>query len=326
MMRAMRAFLLLIVLALNCLQASATQKSPFPFEPWLTGPFLAPAASNQEPGQPSFFNCITGLCQYGVYDSDWSYRSEPTIRSWTLIGQYTQGITEKIGIEIIGTYTMRSSQGVSSKRFNDTILSVGYQLSEDDPYSWVPDFMVWVQAIVPTGDFSDPRDTIRRAFAFTGQGALFLGPNLAYQKQLVINENVLVVLLGFGYNIPFRTSIRGFSVYGGGIGTNGTIRPGHLINANISLEYALNQRWALATDIFATYQTASSRFKGAQGVSLDGSPARVGAPTSTQITLTPSIEYSCNSKLGWLLGSWVTVAGQNSSAFAGGFLCLSIIF
>lgn len=326
-MQVMRAFFFSLILPMTCLYTNPTSQEQFlPFEPWLIGPFTAPAASNLKPGQISFLNSITYLHEYGVYDSDWKHINKPDVSSLTFSIQFQQGLTEKTGIAVTGAYSIRCENDLSSKQFNDTFLMLGYQLSEDDSCSWIPDFMVWAQVIFPTGTFEDPTDDFYKILAFSGQGALFLGPKLAYQKQFAFSENIFILHLGFGYNFPFKTHLRELSIYGGSIETNGTLRPGHLINTSVSFEYAFNQRWALATDVFLTYQTATSKFKGFQGLTPEGTPAKVGLPSSTQLSLTPSIEYSHTSKVGWLIGSWVTIAGRNASAFTGGFLCLSATF
>ena len=103
-------------------------------------------------------------------------------------------------------------------------------------------------------------------------------------------------------------------------------RPGQLLNVFVSGESALNQRWALAMDVFLLYQQATSRFKGIRGFTIDGQIAEVGLLSSTQISITPSIEYSDSKQLGWLFGGWFTIAGRNSGAFAGGFLQFSYVF
>ena len=321
-----------ILLATLCISFSLFSASPpahstcQPFEPWLVGSFLAPSANNLNPRQFSFFGFVLESCQYGLYDSNWKYHKEENLWVTSFCAQYTQGLTEKLGFEVIGTYSMRYSDGESTKGFNDTLLTFGYQVSTDDPNSWVPDFRIWISSILPTGQFQGSRRNYVNGLGFAGQGALFLGPTLVWQKKYIYTDSALVINASLAYKHPFRTSVSSVSVYGGGIGVDGSIVPGQLINGNISLEYSLSQRWALTSDIFITHQLKTSGFRGFPGLTLEGNLAQIGLPSSTQLSLTPSIEYSFNAKAGLLLGSWVSFAGQNAPAFAGVNLCLSVIF
>jgi len=301
-------------------------ESFIPNEPWFTGPLFAASSTNADPGHPSILANFSFLDIYGEYDSSWKFQNQKEVWGLTLLLDLDFAITKRTGIEIFGAATTRIDDEGSDTDLDDTFLLLGYQVSTDTKDSRVPDCRFYIQLIFPSGKYDQLDPTDQRAIAVTGQGAYFIGPAISCQKLFQYSKHFFLFHWGLTYNFPSKAEVKDFSVYGGGIGTKGKIRPGQFLQAFISLEYSLNQNWAVATDFFVTYQTKTSRFKGRRGFTLDGKAAEIGLPSSTQVSITPSIEYSTSPQFGCLFGAWLTIAGRNASAFAGGFVQFGYVF
>lgn len=296
-----------------------------PYEPWFTGTLLAPTPVNMAPGHPAIEPSITIFNSYGRYDSDWSFKKTENI--WTInpLIDFQFGFTENTGLEIYTAFVTNFRDGKSSTRLSDTIVLLGYQASNDVKDTWIPDCRLFLQTIFPSGSY-DRLDPTRVTIDFSGQGAYFFGPSISYQKLFYFQKNFFSLHLSVGYFFPTRTRVRDISVYGGTIGTAGSIRPGQSFIGFFSGEYSINQRWVISYDTVFLYQRKTSRFKGDPGLNPDGSLATVGLPSSNQISIAPTIEYNFSPTDGLFFGVWFTVAGRNSSAFASGFVAYVYVF
>lgn len=325
----MMPLLLLLALLPSLLLARPSNfeaESESPFIPWLTGPLLANPAEGAEPDHPALDITFSFRDTYGNYNSDWKVESQDALWTMSLFIDYQFGLTERVGMEIIASASARFQNGERSIDLNDTILLLGFQILEDTKGTWIPDFRILLQTIYPTGPY-DNLDSPRKRDAFlSGQGAFFIGPSFDFQKLFYLQNQFFMLHWGVSYSFPTKATIEEFSIYGGGLGTDGTILPGQLLNAYISGEYTLTRHWALAMDLFLIYQRGTSNFKGDPGRTLTGEIASIGLPPSTQLSITPSIEYNQSKNLGYLFGAWLTIAGRNSPAYAGGFVSLVYVF
>ncbi len=115
------------------------------------------------------------------------------------------------------------------------------------------------------------------------------------------------------YNSPVH--VKGYNAYGGGIGANGTVRPGINGSLDLGLEYSVSRNWAFALDVVGYWQ-AKSKFQGYGGSDfLLGTPTTVAKAAAIQYSLAPAIEYNWNANLGVVAGAWFTVAGKEISEF-----------
>jgi len=330
MMTVMRNIIFTILLLPSLLLARQKIKvthpgADIPYEPWFTAPLLAPTSVNMKPGHPAILPTVSVLSTYGLYDSNWKLKNADTIWAITPSLDFQFATTENTGVEIFTSFTSNFLEGKSTTRMLDTFLFLGYQALHDQKDSWVPDLRIFFETIFPTGKH-DRLDPTRETLDFYGQGAYFFGPNIAYQKLFYLPNNFFLLHLSIGYFFPTRAKIHNLSVYGGGSGTKGTIRPGQSLIAFFSGEYSINQRWVFAYDTVFLHQTKTSRFSGEPGFTETGELAEVGLPSSTQISFAPTIEYNFSARAGLLFGAWFTIVGRNSSAFAGGFLAYAYVF
>lgn len=294
------------------------------FNPWYTGPLLAPSAHLIPPGdvnlQPYLF--FTG--NYGRYTNSGKYESTPTLFNFNpqlpgLIG--VLNFMELI-FNIQGQYNSREHE--SSWNFGDMSVGLGFQLIKEKPY--VPALLFSVQETFPTGKYQNLNPN-KGGVDATGQGSYVtrLGLNFSKLVWWWVPNHPMNFRLAVTYSIPTTVHVDGFNAYGGGYGTDGTVHPGQSVGVDFGYEYSFTQNWAGALDIVYTY-AAATHFSGAKGVDATGAPAEVGSPFSEQLSLAPAIEYNWNENLGFIGGLWFTVWGRNSSAFVSGVLSVTYTF
>lgn len=296
-----------------------------PYEPWFTGMLISPIPINMQPGHPAIEPALLFFSIYGDYDDDWKLKREKTIWAISPVLDVEFGITDRIGVEIFASYIINYQDGKKFDHFQDTLVNLGFQLADDIKDSWVPDFRLLLLALFPSGKFHrfDP-DLF--GLDQTGQGAIQLGFQFAFQKLFYLPKNFFLLNGGFGYLYPFDANVKGFNAFGGGFETKGKIRPGETLVAYLGGEYSLNQRWVISLDSEFFYQTETSSFRGKLGTTRLGEIAEIGLPPKTQISLNPFVEYNFNAHSGLLMGTWFTIAGRNTPAFAAILLAYLYIF
>lgn len=323
----MRTFITLITLtpALLCARAATTEpvvvKEKPPYELWYTGTLLAATSVNISAIEP--FVTFAGI--YGDYASNWKLKGAETI--WSISPQidFQFTLTKKIGVEIYAGFVSNFRGGQKATHFIDTFLLLGYQVSTDQENSWVPNCRFYVVGTFPSGKY-DRLDAKKRGIDETGQGAYFVGPELAFSKTFKLPCHFFNLYWSLSYYFPTYAHVKGLNVFGGGQGTRGKIRPGQSLQALLSFEYSLPCNWVFAFDSQLVYQRATSRFKGTSGTLPTGLAANVGLKSSYEISIAPQIEYNFDDDNGILFGAWGTVAGRNTKAFASLFFAYVHIF
>lgn len=301
-----------------------SQEDQFAYIPWFTGPLLAPTPINMKPGHPAIEPSLTVFNTYGKYSSEWNLKKQNNIWAISPLVDFQFGITDNLGIETLVSSITNFKNGQTSTHFQDTIVLFGYQLSNDIKNSWIPDCRLFLQETFPSGKYQklDPK---KEGIDSTGQGSYQTGPVVAFRKLFYLKKNFFSLRWSMGYLFPSSVSVSGVNTYGGGAETKGKVRPGQTLIAFFSGEYSINQKWVIAFDTELLYQQ-KARFTGKRGFSATGRLARVGLPTSIQISFAPEFEYNFNSRSGLLAGIWCTVAGKNSAAFASGFISYLYVF
>jgi hypothetical protein len=196
----------------------------------------------------------------------------------------------------------------------DTAIGFGYQVMHGSEESYKPDIRLIVEETFPSGKFKD-LDLDDGGVGASGGGAYVTTIGVAAQKVFEIGN-------GHPVRIRFNGSISGFNsvrvknstIYGGGVGTKGTVYPGSLFRTVLAGEYSITRNWVAALDIVYAH-AGKTTFSGNPGMTLSGAVAKVGNPSSDNISLAPAIEYSFSKTVGIICGVWFTVAGRNSAAF-----------
>lgn len=282
--------------------------------PWLTGTLLAFPGTTIPKGkllvQPYLFATIN----HAVYDSHWKPRSIPNLYNINHELFLVAGLTDWMDVQVTPGVFYNLSRGKSSVQSADLPVGMDFQLLKPIVYKWFPGILLSIREILPTGKFRDldPKLGLTEASGF---GSFETNLSLIFFKIYQIKDkHYLSATLALEYYYLSTIHVRGFNIYGGGFGTDGTVRPGNTFTALLSLEYTLTKNWVLAFD--AQYVHANrSPFSGKQGVSLTGEPALVGLPSRESISLAPAIEYNFSKTFGILGGYWFTTSGKNTFSF-----------
>lgn len=317
----MKSFVKLLVLlplflfAIDDSVKGAIPNAAFPYVPWFTGPLLAPTPVNMKPGHPAIEPIVTAFDTYGMYDTHWKVKKKPKIYAVSTLVDFQMGFTDDWGLEVDVAFISNFQKGKSATHFQDSFIFLGYQVSNDKPGTWVPDFRLLVQEIFPTGKYQkfDPK---KAAIESTGQGSYQTGVVLAFQKLFHLPNQFFAFHWSLAY-IFLRTQadVKGLNTYGGSIDTKGKARPGRTVIGILSGEYSMNQNWVFVFDFQVLYQ-GESHFSGRRGEGPQGGKTSVTLPASTQISISPGLEYNFSRTSGLLFGTWLTLAGKNTNAFA----------
>lgn len=285
------------------------------FNPWYAGPLLTPGAHNVPPGdfviQPYLFVKNTfaqfnGNRRSVNIDDIWTVN--PTFlfqMGWLSWLDFT--------INVQGVYnTQKSNHSFYS---GDTSLSWGIQLMKEDPYRPAVRFVIGES--FPCGRYSklDPK---KGGIDATGTGSYITTFSLNVSKVIWwVLDHPFAWRFSVNYSIPTTVHVKNYNAYGGGIGTDGRVRPGNSIAADTSIELSFTQKWVLAIDLVYTYANHAT-FSGHKGRLPSGMIASVGGPSNDNLSCAPAIEYNPSDHLGFLAGVWFTITGRNSSDFISG--------
>ncbi len=295
------------------------------FNPWYTGPLLAPSAHIIPGGYVNLQPYLFMTDNYGSYSNSGRLQHSPD-HLFTLnpLVAGLVGITHwmEATFQVQGIYNRQNGQ--SSINIGDTPIGVGFGLFAEKPYT--PALLISIQESFPTGKYQKLTPE-KGGVDATGSGS--------YVTKISLNTSKLVwwwlpahpmnFRLSLTYGIPSHVHVKGLNTYGGGYGTNGTVHPGQTFGLDFGYEFSFTRNWAAALDIVYNYG-AKTTFSGYPGIDSDNSLASVGAPFNEQVSLAPAIEYNVSSNLGFIAGVWFSVWGRNSSSFVSGVVSFDYTF
>ena len=293
--------------------------------PHFLGTLLEFSTYHTPVGQLDFQPYFYGLYEYGTYDNNWKVEKTPPI--WEIQGQYyieTGLLDPWLDVTLIlnNYYKMQGSE--KSAALGDTFLELGFQIrtqSEDSPG---PSLRLILQQGFPTGKFNNIEPN-KIETDITGNGSYATALIFVTQQ----NVNSPAINWGFntalGYQYFYKTNVDGFNAYGGAENTKGTVNPGSQFYFGLGLEFEITKNWSFINDFQYTHINQNT-FAGNPGTNDDGSPATVGGPSTDIFLLAPGFSYFVSDHFGLAFGSWFTLAGRNTEAFAGGILTLAFSF
>lgn len=294
------------------------------FNPWYTGPILAPSAHLISPGsyniQPYFFIANN----YGKYQQSGKKNTVPTLFQYNIQFPFQFGITNWIDGVVNLKAIYNKEQGRSFFDIQDISASVGFPILTEGPY--IPAILFSIQEVFPTGKYQR-LNPFKFGIDGTGGGSYVTSFYLNFSKVVwwwsLLHPQAF--RLSLQYSLPSHVSVHGFNTYGGGYSTDGKVKPGQSFSADFGYEFSFTQNWAFALDIVYSY-ACKTTFSGKLGTGLDGKVASVGGPYNDQLSLAPALEYNVNENLGFIGGVWFTVWGRNSTAFTTGVLSFTYTF
>lgn len=292
--------------------------SPGNDEPWFTGPLLTPSARVIPPGHVNlepyiFYNVITGR-----YGDDWHATKVPTFNQVTTQLQLKFGIIDRLDFSAAPQSSISFSRGKIGSSFNDLPIGLSYLLYRGKPEDWVDYLKLSVFEIIPIGKYHK-LDPELFGTDVGGQGSYITTIGLTVSKLFKLKENrFLGCRCNLTATIPSSTTIKGLSIFGGNQRTRGKIHHGTSLFFVAGAEYTITQEFSLACDFLAQF-TPGKHFRGFTEI-----PIRPGE--SIQFSFAPAIEYNLSSSMGFIIGTWFTVAGKNSSRFINGVAAFNYYF
>lgn len=287
------------------------------FQPWLTGPLLAPSSLTLPQGHVNLEPYIFSIVNTGVYNSHWHAQSQPNFYSNNLQMSIQVGITPWMDFQFTPQAFYNISQGAKSFEFGDMPIVLDFQLYHSRVGSWIPNVKFSLRANIPFGKYQHLNPS-KNGTDGVGAGSWNPTVQLAFGQLFhVSKDHVFSPRLQIVYVVPNPVHVAGDNVYGGGKGTRGRVFPGNSLLIDFAWEYNLTQRWVLALDTVYAHSN-KTRFSGR-------SPAApVGSPSSENFNIAPAIEYNFSANIGLIGGAWVTLFGRNSAQFVSGVLSLNI--
>ncbi len=302
----LRIFLAILFFLITLLQPLFSEEDRVNYEPLYAGTLLAYYATNIPPGHISVQPYIYYTRTNAIYNHHWSPQTIKNIDLTTLALYLETGITPflDLTVNLAGTYNRRGSRHTLLP--SDTEALLGFQVTRDQKGTAIPDFRILLGEIFPTGRYKN-LNLKKHGSDISGAGSyqtIFL---IVLRKIFYIPRHPFDLNLNLFYIVPTKTHIDNISLYGGGPGTHGTVRPGQQFIVNLSIDYSLNRYWALGLDTRYMHQNRSP-FSGKTFF-----PA--GLPSSEVFSLAPCLEYSFDETLSLAGGFWFSVAGRNTIQF-----------
>jgi hypothetical protein len=298
------------------------------FEPWFTGPLLAPAAIPIPVGHINIEPYIYATARTAFYNRDWNAISRDTFWNINFQSLVEFGLTSFMDFEFAPSFSYNFTEGAGAWALNDIEILVNFQIFNfqfAELNSWNTALKLALTQTFPTGKYQN-LDPKKKFTDQGGQGSWQTTVGLVWGNQVhVTGHQFFNSRFSVAYTYLTSVDVKGFNSYGGGTGTQGTVHPGRSFQIDLGLEYSLTQHWVIATDIVGIWQGSSS-FSGIEGDIMLGtilSPAQTGLGSSAQFSLAPAIEYNWNENIGLIAGVWFTVAGRETSQFASGVVAFN---
>lgn len=288
------------------------------YDQWFTGAIFTPLSITVDPKHPGLEVVLFSLKTYGQYNSSGRLINISTITSLSPYADFQFSINKVIGFEIISSFARNYCDKEYSTHLQDTYVRCGLQVSNDQEGTWIPDFRILIHETIPTGKYQN-LDPKKNDCDLTGQGSYQTGIYFTFQKLFrAKSEHNFAIRSCIGYFISTPVKVKGLNYYGGEANSLGVVYPGNFLSYFLFGEYALNRKWALACELFYLKGWKGS-FSKKRGEDID-------VPAYNQLSLSPQVQYTFTRDFGLIIGSWVSLAGKNSSAFSSFFVSGLYIF
>lgn len=294
------------------------------FIPWYTGPLITGSANNVPYGKFNIQGYLYATMDYAQFTNNRKSQSIDNIYSITPLLLLQYGLTDWLDVTLTGEGVMKWQNSYSAANFGDTSLLFGFQVIHEKPY--IPSIRFTLGESFPSGKYQH-FSADKSSIAGTGSGAYATSIGLNISKIIWwLPLHPLSLRWSNSYSIPNHTvSVEGFNAYGGGFGTDGSVKVGQTFNSDFGLEVSITQKWVFATDLAYSYSRKST-FSGTKGVTATGAQAQVGSNVSDQLSIAPAIEYNPSPQGGFIGGVWLPITGRNSSNFISAIASYTYLF
>ena len=304
---------------------NAKNKETQGFAPWYTGPIVAGSANCLMPGIWNIQPYIYFQDTYGTYDQHWGFHSQNKTFSVINTCSFQRGLTNWMDITFGMGTTYNKKEKYDDFGLIDMHITLAFQALRDKKNSFQPSIRFGLIEVFPSGKYENLSPEKMGADAMGGGSyvsSLFL--HLSKIQYWWI-KHPLSWRINLIYNFFSDVDVHGFNSYGGGFGTDGTVKLENMFTGVFAFEFSLTQRWVLALDT-VYIDAGKTKFKGNPGIYADGSEASNTLGHKYQLSFAPAIEYNISENGGFIGGVWLTAMGENSSAFISGILSFTYTF
>ncbi len=301
-----------------------TRKTPPP-PPWYTGPLLAPAGHTIPAGHINLEPYLFATNDIGTYNSSGHLerRAGKKVINPTMI--ITQGVLPRMDIQYSLPYNFNYNKGEYGSGPGDIGVILGFQALNDKPHTVIPDLRVTLEEVLPSGNYNDLNANAEGTDA-NGAGSFQTAVGLNFQKLThFYDEHFLRTRLSLTYTVPSHVSVRNHNAYGGGNGTDGTVKPGQKFSTDLAFEYTLTRHIVPVFEVLYT-MNGRTRFSGTPGRNSTGMAAVNTSPSGNETSLAPALEYNFNEHLGIIAGAWFSIAGRNNEDFESAVVALNYYY
>lgn len=287
------------------------------YQQWFVGPVIAFTPITVDVKHPAIEPSLAFNWNYGTYNDSGKLARHSPIFSIQPFVDFQFAANKFLAFEILASSSTSFCKGASSTYLNDTEFNVGFQVSTDAPGTWIPDFRILFEEVLPTGKY-DKLKPSKHGTDLTGQGAFETGVNLVFQKFFPRKGGHNIRISGsVGCLIPSAVKVKGINYYGGNKSTNAKVYPGTILNSFFVLEYAFSRTWGMTIENNFIMQFPGKKPHNQPDLAL---------PTTYQFSIAPEIQHTLSPNLGLVAGTWFSLLGRNSNAFAQAFLAVLYIF
>jgi hypothetical protein len=279
---------------------------------WLCGPLFASSATTTAVGTIVTAPYLIYYQTYGIYDENWDFIKIPTLNSLNPFCLVQTGLTDSLDVTFYFQAFENWKKSSQYFGFGDSAIRLKYCVFEASKK--LPNIALFLEEIFPTGSYHHLSPDFFTLDG-TGGGAYVTSLGIYLDDAFKSGDNRWFKwYLNLIYNFASTVSIEGLSIYGGGRGTRGTVKPGNSFIAIAAFERQITQNWVLALDVLYKH-TNKSTFSGYPGVDEIDEVAFVGLPSSESLSIAPAIEYNIDSRKGITFGVWFSTLGRYAPAF-----------
>lgn len=289
---------------------------------WFTGSFLATNPVNMLPGEYTLQPYLIESYTYAAYSKNWGYTSATPLQTFTPAVQFEFGLLNWLDFTIYTQAQYNAGAGQSDFHLGITQAFLGFQILKQTATNSFPNLRLLFVEQFPTGPYQNLSP--EKSFVGAGSNGSFQSGIILVLQSLfsTVRHQDLNINLNLDYFFYLSSvHVHGYNYYGGNASTNGFAQPGEAFTLNLAVQFAFTENWAIVSD-FNYQHTRATTFFGNAGDGISS----LSAPASQSIVITPGFEYNMSANLGLLVSTWLTVAGQNTSAFAGGVISFDATF
>jgi hypothetical protein len=289
---------------------------------WFTGPLVAPSPALPKAGLFVIEPYLGLQFNTGSYAANGGHASGSNeARTASLFPLFEYAITDRLSIQSVPEINY-AWNGITTTRGiigSDTPIDLKFRFLDQVANTLTPSWTFSAGVSFPTGAY----DKLGSSLEGQGSGVWYARQGTVLQWLVAApgNHPLRIRLWGELQEPLNDPSIRDLSVYDTPPGFRGTANPGLKASFGISPEYALTQRWVLATDIFSSYTGGPSIHGFYNAGAFDTS---LGSSASWAVA--PAIEYNWSPNYGVIAGVQFSFAGHNTSSYVQPQIAVNIVF